>query len=177
MILRSQNYCWNDSRGGVVTAKMISGYGKSMLEKWSQGVGIPDRPKIISEMISGGESNTQKVGVIILESPALRYEVRSLSRVFIISLIQSLKFTGWDFAGLHLPNHILGAWQSLVFQPCIWPHKEMAKGGAKTALLGCLWCCGSIPVRPRVAKWVQAHRIISWMPMLIIKSTPWMFIA
>ena len=53
MILRSQNYCWNDSRG-VVTAKMISGYGKSMLEKWFQGVGIPDRPKIISEMISGG---------------------------------------------------------------------------------------------------------------------------
>ena len=49
----------------------------------------------------------------------------------------------------------------------------MAKGGAKTALLGCLWYSGSIPGRPRVAKRVQAHRIISWMPMLIIKSTPW----
>ena len=41
--------------GGLVTAKMISGGGKSMLEKWFQGVSVPDHPRIISEMISGGE--------------------------------------------------------------------------------------------------------------------------
>ena len=41
---------------GLVTAKMISGGLKSMLEKWFQGVTVPDHPRIISEMISrGGE--------------------------------------------------------------------------------------------------------------------------
>ena len=39
---------------GSVIAEMISGYGKSMLEKWFQGVGIPDHPNIISKMISRG---------------------------------------------------------------------------------------------------------------------------
>ena len=39
---------------GSVIAEMISGYGKFMLEKWFQGVGIPDHPKIISKMISRG---------------------------------------------------------------------------------------------------------------------------
>ena len=56
MILRYQNCCWNDFLGGLVTAKMISGGLKSMLEKWFQGVTVPDHPRIISEMISrGGE--------------------------------------------------------------------------------------------------------------------------
>ena len=42
--------------GGLVTAKMISGGLKSMLEKWFQGVTVPDHPRIISEMIwTGGE--------------------------------------------------------------------------------------------------------------------------
>ena len=39
---------------GSVIAEMISGYGKSILEKSFQGVGTPDHPKIISNMISKG---------------------------------------------------------------------------------------------------------------------------
>ena len=42
------------SKWGSVIAEMISGYGKSMLEKWVQGVGRPDHPTIISEMILRG---------------------------------------------------------------------------------------------------------------------------
>jgi len=39
---------------GSVIAEMISGYGQSILEKSFQGVGTPDHPKIISNMISKG---------------------------------------------------------------------------------------------------------------------------
>ena len=42
------------SKWGSVIAEMIPGYGKSMLEKWVQGVGRPDHPTIISEMILRG---------------------------------------------------------------------------------------------------------------------------
>ena len=42
------------SKWGSVIAEMISGYGKSMLEKWVQGVGRPDHPTIISQMILRG---------------------------------------------------------------------------------------------------------------------------